>query len=144
MNVVYNGVNENRLELAGLSASDVVSFYSDILGLDEDAVMKVNDVEVDGNYVIEDEDVIEFVKEAGTKGASGDVVIVHSGINKVTIEIADNDTVATVLEKASQLLGVSGIELQSTVNLNGESSPSSAPVFAGDNLEVVKEAGTKG
>lgn len=68
MNTIYNGVNENRLELSGLTASEVVIRYSDILGIDDEAVMKVNEVEVDGDYVIEDEDIIEFVKEAGTKG----------------------------------------------------------------------------
>lgn len=143
-NIVYNGVNKNTLNLTGNTVAQAVAKCADLLNLDEDSILKVNGSEVNADYVIEDGDILEFVKEAGVKGAAGDSVVVQSGINRVTIQIGDDDTVADILRKASLLIGVGDISAESAVNVNGEPAAGNSKIVGGDNIEVVKEAGSKG
>lgn len=142
-NIVFNGVNKNVLNLAGKTATQAALICSELMNVDDESIMKVNGTEVTGDYVIQDGDMVEFVKEAGTKGA--DTVIVQSGINKVHVTIGGNDTVADVLRKAAMLIGIADdLGAESAVNINGSSASSNEKVVAGDRIEVVKEAGSKG
>lgn len=141
-NIVYSGVNKNTLNLAGKTASQAAATCSELMNVDEEAVMKINGTEVNGDYVIQDGDMIEFVKEAGTKGS--DTVVVQSGINRVNIQIGGDDTVADVLRKAAMLIGVGDISTESAVNVNGNPATAREKVVGGDRIEVVKEAGSKG
>lgn len=144
-NIVFNGVNKNTLNLAGKTATQAALVCSELMNVDDESIMKVNGTEVTGDYVIQDGDMVEFVKEAGTKGAAGDTVVVQSGINKVHVTIGGNDTVADVLRKAAMLIGIADdLGAESAVNINGSAASSNEKVVAGDRIEVVKEAGSKG
>lgn len=142
-NIVFNGVNKNTLNLAGKTAAQTALVCSELMNVDDESIMKVNGTEVTGDYVIQDDDMIEFVKEAGTKGAN--TVVVQFGINKVHVTIGGDDTVADVLRKAAMLIGITdGLGSESAVNVNGNASTSNEKVVAGDRIEVIKEAGSKG
>lgn len=140
---IINGVNESTLNIDGYSIEDVIGQYQEILGISDDQTVKVNGAEVGADYVLENGDTIEFVKEAGVKGSDCVSVRVQSGVNVVDIQVEDGTPVREVLEQASVLLGFS-LGDGSTVTLNGSATSEETPVSAGDRIEFRKEAGRKG
>lgn len=140
---VINGVNSSNLNLAGQRISEVVQSYQEILGISDDQTIKVNGVEVTADYVLDDADTIEFVKEAGQKGSDTATVRVQSGVNTVNIQVEDGTPVREVLERAAELLGFA-FDSNTTVNLNGSATSSDTPITNGDRIEVKKDAGSKG
>lgn len=141
MNKVIFGVNDNSLNFTGSTVAQVASQCKDLLGLSGDEIVKVNGSEAPANYTICDGDKIEFIKESGTKGSAAQVKVTF-GVNSVTIDIGEGETVASVLNKAKDILGIDKVD--SGIALNGTSVDGNAKVYSGDRLEIKKEAGEKG
>ena len=68
-NKVRYGVNTLNLNFTGSSIANVAAQCKTMFSLGDDEIVKVNGVEADSGYIIQDGDFIEFVKNAGTKGA---------------------------------------------------------------------------
>lgn len=65
---IINGVNELSADLAGKTVNDVRAMLAQALNIAPEATPVVDGNQVDGNYVLENGDVLEFVKPSGTKG----------------------------------------------------------------------------
>jgi len=139
MNKVVYGPNSLNQNLEGKTVEEVTELLEDLFGLSGDETVKVNGVEVDDDYVIEDGDTIEYVKSAGSKG-SGTVKVIY-GVNNCNITPSCDETVASLTEKVKDLFGLLGYEI---VKLNGVEAYSASMVKAGDVVEYVKTAGSKG
>ncbi|MGQ4893370.1 MAG: hypothetical protein ACP6IQ_01955 [Candidatus Njordarchaeia archaeon] len=139
MNKVVYGPNSLNQNLEDKTVEEVTELLEDLFGLSGDETVKVNGIEVDDNYVIEDGDTIEYVKSAGSKG-SGTTKVVY-GVNSCNIIPGYDETVASLTEKVQDLFGLSGDEI---VKVNGVEADSSDPVEAGDVVEYTKAAGSKG
>lgn len=139
---VINGVNTSNLNIEGYNVKDVVEQYQEILGIKDDQTVKVNGAEVNSDYVLEENDVLEFVKEAGTKGSDTVNVRVQSGVNSVNIQVEDGTPVREVIARAAELLGFAFTT--ETISLNGSEASPDTPISNGDRIEVRKNAGTKG
>ena len=139
MNKVVYGPNSLNQNLNGKTVEEVTELLEDLFGLSGDETVKVNGVEVDDDYVIEDGDTIEYVKSAGSKG-SGTVKVIY-GVNNCNITPSCDETVASLTEKVKDLFGLLGYEI---VKLNGVEAYSASMVKAGDVVEYVKTAGSKG
>lgn len=139
---VINGVNSSNLNIEGYNVKDVIGQYQEILGIKDDQTVKVNGVEVNSDYVLEENDVLEFVKEAGTKGNDTVTVRVQSGVNSVNIQVEDGTPVREVIARAAELLGFAFSD--GTINVNGSEASPETPISAGDRVEVRKDAGRKG
>lgn len=142
-NKVRYGVNTLNLNFTGSSIANVAAQCKTMFSLGDDEIVKVNGVEADSGYIIQDGDFIEFVKNAGTKGANEVVVVtVQHGVNIVRVEIADNSPVIEVVRKAAEILGFDIGD--SAIALNGSQVSPETPCTAGDRVELRKNAGTKG
>ena len=139
MNKVVYGPNSLNQNLNGKTVEEVTELLEDLFGLSGDETVKVNGVEADDDYVIEDGDTIEYVKSAGSKG-SGTVKVIY-GVNNCNITPSCDETVASLTEKVKDLFGLLGYEI---VKLNGVEAYSASMVKAGDVVEYVKTAGSKG
>ena len=142
-NKVRYGVNTLNLNFTGSNVANVAAQCKSMFGLGDDEIVKINGTEADAAYVIQDGDYIEFVKNAGTKGADELVVVtVQHGVNIVRVEIADGSPVGDVVRKAAEILG---FEVgNSTIALNGNAVSPDTPCTCGDRVERRKNAGTKG
>lgn len=112
------------------------------LNITDDMVIKVNGNVEDGDYFIEAGDKVEFVKEAGAKGAEVHVIVSH-GANEVTVTSRDGSTVAEVIRQATAALGIVGLD-GLTIKRNGVEVDNNARIAGGDRIEVNKTAGSKG
>ncbi len=65
---VNNGVNTLSADLAGRTVADVRGMLAQALNIAPEATPVVNGNTVDANYSLVDNDELEFVKAAGTKG----------------------------------------------------------------------------
>ncbi len=65
--VVY-GVNELELDLAGKTVRGIWKTLEQVFNIPRDAVVTVNGVRADDEYVVHPGDEIEFQKAAGVKG----------------------------------------------------------------------------
>jgi uncharacterized protein with beta-barrel porin domain len=135
---VTSGVNEMNLELVGQSTATVKHQLDTLLNLSGDEKIVVNGAEVAGDYILEDGDHLEFVKESGTKG-TGSVKVV-SGVNEMNLEIVGK-TVGDVRREMATLLS---LDADVSAEVNGECATDSTLLCEGDRLEFVKESGTKG
>ena len=136
MITVVNGVNEMNIELANKTVGEITESVSSLLNLSGDETAKLNGIAVDSDTVVESGDTLEFVKEAGKKGA----VEIASGVNEMSLDIAGK-TVGEITETVAALLNLSGDE---SVKLNGVAVDADTIVEDGDTVEFVKEAGKKG
>jgi hypothetical protein len=144
-NTIVYGVNRISLNFAGVMASLVAQQCKNMLGLSNEEVMKINGTECVGTYIVQDEDQIEFVKEAGTKGNDDEriVVTVQHGVNRVEVTVNDNSPVSEVLLNAAAILGITISEADSIL-VNGQEATATSRVQGGDRVEFRKNAGTKG
>lgn len=142
-NKVRYGVNTLNLNFTGSSIANVAAQCKSMFGLGDDEIVKINGAEAAADYIVQDGDYIEFVKNAGTKGADDIVVVtVQHGVNIVRVEIADNSPVGEVVRKAAEILGFEVGD--STIALNGSPVDPSTRCTCGDRVELRKNAGTKG
>lgn len=142
-NKVRYGVNTLNLNFTGSSIANVAAQCKSMFGLGDDEIVKINGAEAAADYIVQDGDYIEFVKNAGTKGSDDIVVVtVQHGVNIVRVEIADNSPVSEVVRKAAEILGFEVGD--STIALNGSPVDPSARCTCGDRVELRKNAGTKG
>ena len=65
---VIHGVYAHSLPLAGMSVRDARSDLQDRMNIDPDAVAVIDGVEVDEDAVLQERQVLNFVKRAGEKG----------------------------------------------------------------------------
>ena len=65
--VVY-GAESTSLNLSGYKVQDVRDTLKHVLNIPNDAQARVNGNLVDGNYILQESDTLEFVKVAGQKG----------------------------------------------------------------------------
>jgi hypothetical protein len=137
------GANEIRnANFDGETIADAIEALGMALNITADHDVRVNGVEQDGDYEIQAEDSIEFVKEAGAKGSEIHVVVSH-GANELTVVSRDGSTVAEVLRGAASALGIVGMD-GITIKRNGVEVDGSTRVSSGDRIEANKTAGTKG
>jgi sulfur carrier protein ThiS len=142
-NKVRYGVNTLNLNFTGSSIANVAAQCKSMFGLGDDEIVKINGAEAAADYIVQDGDYIEFVKNAGTKGSDDIVVVtVQHGVNIVRVEIADNSPVSEVVRKAAEILGFEVGD--STIALNGSPVDPSTRCTCGDRVELRKNAGTKG
>ena len=142
-NKVRYGVNTLNLNFTGSNIANVAAQCKSMFGLGDDEIVKINGAEAAADYVVQDGDYIEFVKNAGTKGSEEVVVVtVQHGVNIVRVEIADNSPVSEVVRKAAEILGFEVGD--STIALNGSPVDPSTRCTCGDRVELRKNAGTKG
>lgn len=143
-NKVRYGVNTLNLNFTGSNIADVAAQCKSMFSLGDDEIVKVNGSEADAGYIVQDGDYIEFVKNAGTKGSSDEIIVVtvQHGVNVVRVEIADGTPVQEVVRRAAQILGFEVGD--STIALNGSPVSPETPVACGDRVELRKNAGTKG
>jgi len=64
---VKSGANETTVS-AGMTVAEVRQNTADVLNLDDGVEARINGDLVADDYVLEDDDVLEFIKPAGTKG----------------------------------------------------------------------------
>lgn len=142
-NKVRYGVNTLNLNFTGSNIANVAAQCKSMFGLGDDEIVKINGTEASADYIVQDGDYIEFVKNAGTKGSEEIVVVtVQHGVNIVRVEIADNSPVSDVVRKAAEILGFEVGD--STIALNGTPVDPSTRCTCGDRVELRKNAGTKG
>lgn len=142
-NKVRYGVNTLNLNFTGSNVANVAAQCKSMFGLGDDEIVKINGSEASADYIIQDGDYIEFVKNAGTKGSEEIVVVtVQNGVNIVRVEIADNSPVSEVVRKAAEILGFEVGD--SAIALNGSVVDPSTRCTCGDRVELRKNAGTKG
>ena len=142
-NKVRYGVNTLNLNFTGSSIANMAAQCNSMFGLSDDEIVKINGSEADVDYIIQDGDYIEFVKNAGTKGSDDIIVVsVQHGVNVVRVEIADNSPVIEVVRKAAEILGFEVGD--STIALNGSPVAPETRCTCGDRVELRKNAGTKG
>ena len=142
-NKVRYGVNTLNLNFTGSNIANVAAQCKSMFGLGDDEIVKITGAEAAADYVVQDGDYIEFVKNAGTKGSEEVVVVtVQHGVNIVRVEIADNSPVSEVVRKAAEILGFEVGD--STIALNGSPVDPSTRCTCGDRVELRKNAGTKG
>ena len=67
--VVY-GAEAQTLAISGHNVQDVRDYLKHVLNIPADAQARVNGNLVDGAYILQENDTLEFVKVAGQKGAS--------------------------------------------------------------------------
>ena len=67
VDVVY-GAESTSLELSGYKVQDVRDTLKHVLNIPNDAQARVNGNLVDGEYILQELDTLEFVKVAGQKG----------------------------------------------------------------------------
>jgi hypothetical protein len=65
---VIHGVYAHSLPLAGMAVRAARSELEDRMNIDPDSIAVVDGVEVDENYVLRENQVLNFVKPAGEKG----------------------------------------------------------------------------
>jgi len=65
---VINGVNTLDAELVGSTVAQIRSRVSEAMNIDPQAGTQVDGVAVSSSHVLEDGDVLEFVKASGVKG----------------------------------------------------------------------------
>ena len=65
---VIHGVYAHSLPLAGMAVRAARTELEERMNIDPDAVAVVDGVEVDENYVLRENQVLNFVKPAGEKG----------------------------------------------------------------------------
>lgn len=65
---VLHGANDEELELVGQTVQAVRASLVDSFNIPGDAMALVNGDQVDNNYVLKQNDVLEFIKAAGVKG----------------------------------------------------------------------------
>jgi sulfur carrier protein ThiS len=142
-NKVRYGVNNLTLNFTGSTVANMAAQCKSMFGLGDDEIVKINGTEAGADYIIQDGDYIEFVKNAGTKGSDDIVVVtVQHGVNIVRVEIADNSPVSEVVRKAAEILGFEVGD--STIALNGSPVDPDTRCTCGDRVELRKNAGTKG
>lgn len=66
---VIHGATDGEFGLAGAKVSTVRYSLVDAFNIPGDAQSFVNGEQVDANYVLQSNDVLEFVKQAGVKGS---------------------------------------------------------------------------
>ena len=64
---VVCGANETQGR-AGLTVAGARQEFAELLNIEDEAIALVNDEEVEDDYILQEEDVLEFVKDAGDKG----------------------------------------------------------------------------
>lgn len=65
---VIHGANDDSFNLAGSKVSAVRASLVDAFNIPGDALSFVDGEQVDGNYVLQSSQTLEFVKQAGVKG----------------------------------------------------------------------------
>jgi hypothetical protein len=65
---VIHGANDGTFNLAGSKVSTVRASLVDAFNIPGDALSFVNGEQVDANYTLQQNDTLEFVKQAGVKG----------------------------------------------------------------------------
>lgn len=65
---VIHGANDDEFEIAGAKVSQVRANLVDAFNIPGDALSFVNGEQVDANYTLQQNDTLEFVKQAGVKG----------------------------------------------------------------------------
>lgn len=130
------GVNDMNLDVAGKTVGDVRTQIGSVLGIDSSYVAEVDGVSVNNSYVLDDGESLEFVKSSGTKG----VVDVSAGVNAMSLDISGK----TIEEVRTQLSSVLGIDDNYDASVNNEAVGNSYILEDGDELEFVKQSGTKG
>ena len=146
MSVTLNyGVNSIETStFSGKSVCDAAKFALEFLGAPKEATIKVNGQEVyDASILLEDGDVVEFVKVSGEKGAGMICVIVRQGVNQNEIPVQNGATIEDVVNRASNIFGYN-IRDNSSVYLNGEGADMNTRITSGDVVEIRKQAGEKG
>jgi len=133
---IVSGVNEITLQ-GEQSVATIRHQAAQILQLSGDEKAEVNGVEVTGEDIVHNGETLEFVKATGQKGAT---VKVTSGVNELNLDVV-GDTVADVRESAGQILGLTS---EHRAELNGEEADEDEVLEEGDELEFVKNTGTKG
>lgn len=64
---VICGANETGAQ-AGLTVAGARQDFAELLNIEDEAIALVNGEEVDDQYVLQEEDELEFVKDAGELG----------------------------------------------------------------------------
>jgi hypothetical protein len=65
---VIHGANDDEFEIAGAKVQQVRANLVDAFNIPGDALAFVNGEQVDANYTLQQNDTLEFVKQAGVKG----------------------------------------------------------------------------
>lgn len=68
LNSVTYGAESVNVSGSGITVDEMRQHMKHVLGIPEDAQARVNGNLVDGNYVLQDVDSLEFVKVSGQKG----------------------------------------------------------------------------
>jgi antitoxin (DNA-binding transcriptional repressor) of toxin-antitoxin stability system len=68
LNAVTYGAESMNVSAAGRTVGEIRQHMKHVLNIPEDAQSRVNGNLVDGDYVLQDNDTLEFVKVSGQKG----------------------------------------------------------------------------
>lgn len=141
INVIANGQTNTATVTTPPTVGAFLNSHGPAYGVNANTVVKVNGVERDNNYRLQDNDRIEFTQRTSSKAAAYSISVTSNG--STSQHTLDTPLSANALIRDASFAGAFGLNPQSVASVNGGAKSADSNLTQGDRVVFSQRTSSK-